>query len=429
MISNSTVKVYAHRSQELTKAESQKVNPVTMSDAEVNSVCSRHRIIVGVLVAVSVCGVAGVVLAVYFATGNSSHDSSGKTLAWKEDDAVIPTEEPFGEIKDGRKVKRFTLTNKNNITVRIISYGATITDILMPDKNGVILDISLGFDTAAEYEDRHTKIGAALGRITERLKGAKFTIDGVEYNVSANEGQNQVHGGFYGFDSKLFDAKIKGNKVEMTYVSPDGEEGFPGELTSVISFQLTNENELVLDYRATTTKATPINLSNHVYFNLEGHKAGKNGDHLISVFSDTYVPIDEALLPKGDGELATVNGTIFDFQNPTLVRKVINDFIVSCYSFGDRGTRKHVARLENPTNGRYIDVFTTEPGLDVYFSSRMKPNLYGKDGAMYGPFEDGGVCLIPMQLPSGVNMPNFPDTILRPEEIYTQRTIYKFGVK
>ncbi|XP_034338333.2 galactose mutarotase isoform X2 [Magallana gigas] len=344
-------------------------------------------------------------------------------------DAVIPTEEPFGEIKDGRKVKRFTFTNNNNITVRIISYGATITDILMPDKNGAILDISLGFNTAAEYEDRHTYIGAALGRITERLKGASFTIDGVEYNVSANEGQNQVHGGFYGFDSKLFDAKIKGNKVEMTYVSPDGEEGFPGELTSVFSFQLTNENELILDYRATTTKATPINLSNHVYFNLEGHKAGKNGDHLLSVFSDTYVPIDEAFLPKGDGELATVNGTIFDLQNPTLVRKVINDIIVSCYSFGDRGTRKHVARLENPTNGRYIDVFTTEPGLDVYFSSHMKPKLYGKDGAMYGPFEDGGVCLIPMQLPSGVNMPNFPDTILRPEEIYTQRTIYKFGVK
>lgn len=399
-----------------------------MSDAVINSVSSRNRIIVGVLTAV--CVVAIVVgLAVYFATGNNTNDSSGKTSALKEGDVVIPSEEPFGEIKDGRKIKRFTFINNNNITVRIISYGATITDILMPDKNGAILDISLGFDTAAEYEDRHAYIGAALGRITERLKGASFTIDGVEYNVSANEGQNQVHGGFYGFDSKLFDAKINGKKVEMTYVSPDGEEGFPGELTSVFSFQLTNENELILDYRATTTKATPINLSNHVYFNLEGHKAGKNGDHLLSVFSDKYVPIDEAFLPKGDGEIATVNGTIFDLRNPTLVRKVINDIIVSCYSFGDRGTRKHVARLENPTNGRYIDVFTTEPGLDVYFSSHMKPNLYGKDGAKYGPFEDGGVCLIPMQLPSGVNMPNFPDTILRPEEIYTQRTIYKFGVK
>lgn len=399
-----------------------------MSDAVINSVSSRNRIIVGVLTAV--CVVAIVVgLAVYFATGNNTNDSSGKTSALKEGDVVIPSEEPFGKIKDGRKIKRFTFTNNNNITVRIISYGATITDILMPDKNGAILDISLGFDTAAEYEDRHAYIGAALGRITERLKGASFTIDGVEYNVSANEGQNQVHGGFYGFDSKLFDAKINGKKVEMTYVSPDGEEGFPGELTSVFSFQLTNENELILDYRATTTKATPINLSNHVYFNLEGHKAGKNGDHLLSVFSDKYVPIDEAFLPKGDGEIATVNGTIFDLRNPTLVRKVINDIIVSCYSFGDRGTRKHVARLENPTNGRYIDVFTTEPGLDVYFSSHMKPNLYGKDGAKYGPFEDGGVCLIPMQLPSGVNMPNFPDTILRPEEIYTQRTIYKFGVK
>uniref|UniRef100_K1QCH4 Galactose mutarotase n=1 Tax=Magallana gigas TaxID=29159 RepID=K1QCH4_MAGGI len=154
-----------------------------MSDAEVNSVCSRSRIIVGVLTAVGVVAIV-VVLVVYFAS-----------------DAVIPTEEPFGEIKDGRKVKRFTFTNNNNITVRIISYGATITDILMPDKNGAILDISLGFNTAAEYEDRHTYIGAALGRITERLKGASFTIDGVEYNVSANEGQNQVHGGFYGFDS------------------------------------------------------------------------------------------------------------------------------------------------------------------------------------------------------------------------------------
>lgn len=401
------------------------VDPVTMSDAEVNPVCSRNRVVAVVCVAV-VCG-AAIGLVVYFAVANNTNDRSGKTSALKGD-AVFPTEEPFGEIKDGRKVKRFTFTNKNNITVRLISYGATITDILMPDKTGAVLDISLGFDTAAEYEDRHTYIGAALGRITERLKGSSFTIDGVVYNVSANEGRNQVHGGFYGFDSKLFDAKINGNKVEMTYVSRDGEEGYPGELTSVFSFQLTNENEFILDYRATTTKATPINLSNHVYFNLEGHKAGKNGDHLLSVFSDKYVPIDEAFLPKGDGEIATVNGTIFDLQKPTRVRKVIDDIIVSCYSFGNRGTIKHVARLENPTNGRYIDVFTTEPGLDVYFSSHMKPNLYGKDGAEYGPLEDGGVCLIPMQLPSGVNMPNFPDTILRPGEIYTQRTIYKFGV-
>ncbi|XP_056008946.1 galactose mutarotase-like isoform X2 [Ostrea edulis] len=362
----------------------------------------RLPIVVGILVAV--VGIAAVVIGVTVHLSGKEDDNVGKTSALEQGVPVIPTEEPFGNIKDGRQVKRFTFTNKNNVTVRIISYGATITDILMPDKNGKIVDISLGFDTAAEYEDRHSYIGAALGRITERLKGARFTINGVDYNVSANEGQNQLHGGFSGFDSKLFDAKIEGDKVVMTYASPDGEEGFPGKLTSIFTFQLTNENELILGYSARTNKATPVNLSNHVYFNLAGHKTGKNGNHVLTVYSGEYVPLDEAFLPIGDGKIAVVNGTLFDLRKPTLVRKVIRDIIVSCYVFGDRGKMKHVAKLENPGNGRYIDVYTTEPGLDVYFSSHMKPNLYGKDGAVYGPFEDGGVCLIPLQLPSGVNM-------------------------
>ncbi|XP_048751795.1 galactose mutarotase-like [Ostrea edulis] len=347
--------------------------------------------------------------------------------ALKQGVPVIPTEEPFGNIKDGRQVKRFTFTNKNNVTVRIISYGATITDILVPDQNGRIDDICLGFDTAEEYENKHSYIGAALGRVAERLKEARFTIDGVEYNVSANNGQNQLHGGFSGFDSKLFAAKIEGDKVVMTYVSPDGEEGFPGELTSIFTFQLTNENEFVLGYSAQTTKITPVNLSNHVYFNLEGHKTGKNGDHMITAYSDKYVPVDEAFIPIGEGEIATVNGTHFDLREPTLVRDFIKDLIVSFCVFGDRGKMKHVAKLENLGNGRYIDVYTTEPGLEVYFSSHMKPKLSGKDGAVYGPFEGGGVCLMPMQLTSGVNMPNFPDTLLRPGETYTHTTIYKFG--
>ncbi|XP_061197788.1 galactose mutarotase-like [Saccostrea echinata] len=398
-----------------------------MSDAEGNPVGSSKRVPIIVGVVAFIC-VAAVVIGVAVHFSGKEDDNIGKTSAQKQEvSLVIPTEEAFGNIKDGRKVKRFTFTNKNNVTVRIISYGATITDILMPDKNGKIVDISLGFDTASEYEARHSYIGAALGRITERLKGARFTIDGVEHNVSANEGQNQVHGGFQGFDSKLFDAKIEGDMVVMTYVSPDGEEGFPGELTSVFTFQLTHDNELILGYKAKTTKATPVNLSNHVYFNLEGHKAGKNGDHILTVYSNKHIPINEAFLPKGDGEIATVNGTVFDLTTPTLVRSVIKDIIVSCYVFGNRGEMKHVAKLENPSNGRFVDVYTTEPGVDVYFSSHMKPNLYGKDGAVYGPFEDGGICLIPMQLPSGVNMPNFPDTVLRPEETYTQKTIYKFG--
>nr|XP_022340663.1 aldose 1-epimerase-like isoform X2 [Crassostrea virginica] len=389
----------------------------------------RARVVGGLIAAVCVVAAAVIGVSVHMSDNKDTKESSGEILErLQAKDIVIPTEEPFGEIKDGRTVKRFSFTNKNNITVRIISYGATITDILMPDKNGTLVDISLGFDTAAEYEDKHSYIGAALGRITERMKGSRFTIDGVEYNVSQNEGHNQVHGGFYGFDSKLFDAKIKGDRVEMTYVSPDGEEGFPGELTSVFTFQLTNDNELILGYSATTTKATPVNLSNHVYFNLEGHKAGKNGDHVLSVYTNRYIPIDEAFLPLGDGEIASVNGTKYDLQKPTLVRKVIEDIPVSCYVFGKRGTKKRVARLENPQNGRCIDVYTTEPGLDVYFSAHMKQNLYGKDGAKYGPNEEGGVCLIPMQYPSGANMPNFPDTILRPGETYNQTTIYKFGL-
>ncbi|XP_062606829.1 galactose mutarotase-like [Saccostrea cucullata] len=192
---------------------------------------------------------------------------------------VVPTQDSFGTLKDGIPVTRFSFTNRNNVTIRVINFGATITDILLPDKNGKIEDISLGFDTAQDYESQHSYIGAALGRVTERIKGAKFKIDGTEYKVSANDNdKHQVHGGKIGFDMKMFEASVAGDTVTMKYVSPDGEEGFPGEVTAVFTFRFTQDNELILGYTATTTKPTPVNLSNHVYFNLAGHERQLKND-------------------------------------------------------------------------------------------------------------------------------------------------------
>lgn len=340
---------------------------------------------------------------------------------------VVPSQDSFGTLKDGTQVSRFSFTNKNNVTVRVINYGATITDILLPDKNGTVEDISLGFDSVQEYESQHSYIGAALGRVTERIKCAKFEIDGVEYKVSANDNNiHQVHGGTSGFDTKMFTASINGDTVVMKYVSPDGEEGFPGEVTAEFTFRLTEENELILGYTATTTKPTPVNLSNHVYFNLAGHGAGNVGDHILTVNSCRHIPLDKEYIPLGDGTISDVKGTPFDLTTPTQLRERMKDVLVSNYVFEGHGKKKHVAKLELPSTGRTVDCFTTEPCMETYFSCAMR-TMKGKNGATYGAYENGGICLIPMQYTSAVNMPNFPNMILQPGQTYTQTTSYKFG--
>ncbi|KAK3093452.1 hypothetical protein FSP39_015867, partial [Pinctada imbricata] len=335
---------------------------------------------------------------------------------------------------------RYTLSNANGVKIRLINFGATVTDIIIPDKSGKPVDISLGFDSASVYEERHCYIGASLGRVTERIAGAKFNIDGTEYKVTANDGNekiHQVHGGKYGFDMKMFAAAIEGDKVVMKYVSPDGEEGFPGEVTTTITFQFNDNNEFILEYTATTTKATPVNLSNHVYFNLAGHGAGKIGDHLITVPTGIHLPIEKSFVPKAEydhcffliifeGVEAKVDGTPFDLRKPTKLWERIKDVLVSCYVFGDRGKMKHVARLDHEATGRSVDCFTTESCMETYFSCAMKTQP-AKGGATYDSYENGGICLIPMQHSSGVNMPNFPDSILRPGQTYHQKTLYKFG--
>ncbi|XP_048746429.1 galactose mutarotase-like [Ostrea edulis] len=340
---------------------------------------------------------------------------------------VTPTQDSFGTLKDGTLITRFNFTNSNHVTIRVIDFGATITDILVPDKNGKVEDISLGFDTVQDYESQHSYIGAALGRVTERIKGANFKLDGTEYKVSANDNNtHQVHGGTLGFDMKKFEASVDGDTVVMKYVSPDGEEGFPGEVSAVFTFRFTEDNELILGYSATTTKPTPVNLSNHVYFNLAGHGAGNIGDHILTVNSDRYIPLDKELIPLEDGIISNVKNTPFDFTTPSQLRVRMKDVLVSNYVFEEHGKRKHVARLELPSTGRTVDCYTTEPCMETYFSCAMR-SMTGKQGATYGAFENGGICLIPMQYSSALNMPNFPDMILRPGQTYTQTTSYKFG--
>uniref|UniRef100_K1RLZ7 Galactose mutarotase n=1 Tax=Magallana gigas TaxID=29159 RepID=K1RLZ7_MAGGI len=252
--------------------------------------------------------------------------------------------------------------------------------------------------TLNEYESQHSYIGAALGRVTERIKCAKFEIDGVEYKVSAND--NNIHQIFV---QKMFTASINGDTVVMKYVSPDGEEGFPGEVTTEFTFRLTEENELILGYTATTTKPTPVNLSNHVYFNLAGHGAGNVGDHILTVNSCRHIPLDKEYIPLGDGTISDVKGTPFDLTTPTQLRERMKDVLVSNYVFEGHGKKKHVAKLELPSTGRTVDCFTTEPCMETYFSCAMG-TMKGKNGATYGAYENGGLCLIPMQYTSAVNM-------------------------
>ncbi|XP_052057648.1 galactose mutarotase-like [Mytilus californianus] len=342
--------------------------------------------------------------------------------------AVIILEEDFGKTKDGLSVKRFTLKNQNNVTIRIISYGAIVTDILVPDRKGNVQDINLGFDDIKGYESpRQRYFGALCGRVVNRIADGKFTLDGTEYKLAINNGPNHLHGGLKGFDKVVWKADVKDSKVVMSYTSPDGEENYPGELTTSVTYKLTNDNEFIIDYTATTSKATPVNLTNHSYFNLAGQGSHNIDDHVIKVNADYYTPLNENVIPTG--EIAPVEGTPYDIR--TAVRlgdriKNVNNgkgFDIN-FCVGKTGEMKKCGRVEHPPSGRVIEVSSTEPGLQVYTSYYLD-NVQGKAGATYGQFS--AFCLETQHYADSVNHDNFPSTILRPGETYRHTTHYKFS--
>lgn len=346
------------------------------------------------------------------------------------------TKEDFGKNLFGEEVELFTLTNSQGMRVRIMNHGGIIVSIETPDRDGNVADIVLGHDTAEEYVAGGPYFGAAIGRFGNRIKDGKFTLDGVEYTLAQNNGPNGLHGGLKGFDKVIWDTEIlEDTAIRMRYVSADGEEGFPGEVTTVMTYTLTDENELKIDYVAESTKATPFNITNHSYFNLAGHDSGSATGQIMTINADTYLPTDDTAIPLG--EEAPVDGTPFDFRTPHAIGERIDDDNEQlgfaggydhnwCLNKDKAGELSLCARTEDPVSGRVMETYTTEPGVQFYAANFLDGTLKGKGGCMY--VKRGGFCLETQHWPDSPNQPQFPNTILRPGEAFVSQTVYKFSV-
>ncbi len=356
--------------------------------------------------------------------------------------AMSVTAAAFGTTPDGAAVDVFTLTNAHGVEVRIISYGAAIASIKVPDRSGHFDDIVTGFDDLNGYLTRSRFFGSVAGRYANRIANARFTLDGRTYELAANNGKNHLHGGGRGFDKVVW----KGTPFErdgsvgvaLTRVSPDGEEGYPGSLTVTITYALTPRDELTIEYTATTSKATPINLTNHSYFNLAGDGRGDILRHLLTIDADRYTPTDDTQIPTG--ALAPVAGTPFDFRTPRAIGARIDaddeqlrrgkgydhNFVLREWTATAAPSLHHAARLVDPSSGRTLDVATTEPGIQFYSGNNLDGSIAGKGGRAYG--RRTSLCLETQHFPDSPNHPSFPSTILRPGEEYRSKTVYTFGV-
>ena len=340
----------------------------------------------------------------------------------------------FGQVEN-KEVFLYTLTNKNGMIVRITNYGGIVTSIIVPDKNGNFGDVVLGYDNLDGYLDKTPYFGAIVGRYANRIAKGKFTLDGKEYTLATNNGPNHLHGGIKGFDKVIWDAESFENENEiglkLHYLSNDGEEGYPGNLDVIVRYTLTNDNELKIDYRATTDKATPVNLSHHGYFNLAGGVSPESFrdvlEQVLWIDADKYTVVDETLIPTG--ELRDVTGPM-DFRIPekvgSRIAKVEGGYDHN-YVLNNHGKYALVATLSDSTSGRIMEVFTSEPGLQFYSGNFLDGTITGKNGIVYK--KHYGLCLETQHFPDSPNQPDFPNTILRPGEVYTQETVYKFGVR
>jgi aldose 1-epimerase len=350
--------------------------------------------------------------------------------------SLAVTASAFGTMPDGTRVDAFTLKNGHGVEVRIITYGAAIASIKVPDRAGRFDDIVTGFDNLDGYLSRSRFFGAIAGRYANRIANARFTLDGKTYELAANNGKNHLHGGRRGFDKVVWKAapfERDGNSgVALTYVSPDGDEGYPGRLTATVTYTLTASDELTIDYEATTDKATPVNLTNHSYFNLAGDGRGDILQHRLTISADRYTPVDETLIPTG--ELAPVSGTPFDFRQPTAIGARIDADAEQIrrgkgydhnFVLNGSGLRK-VARLVDPSSGRSLDVATTKPGLQFYSGNNLD-GAAGKNGHTYG--RRTSLCLETQHFPDSPNHSTFPSTILRPGERFRSKTVFTFGVE
>ncbi len=344
------------------------------------------------------------------------------------------TKEVFGKLDDGRQVDVFTLTNANGVKAKVMTLGATLVSLDVPDKDGNFSDVVLGFDTAAEYPQKSPYFGCTTGRFANRIAKGKFTLDGVEYTLATNNGENHLHGGTAGFDKVIWKAAEidipDGDAVEFTYLSVDGEEGFPGNLSCIVTYKLTDDDELSFCYKATTDKATVLNLTNHTYWNLAGHDSGTILAHEMKITADSYTVVDEGSIPTG--EIRDVEGTVMDFRTPQAVGLRIDEIpgdpggYDHNYVLNGRGGLALAAKVTEPKSGRVMEVFTTDPGVQLYTGNYLD-GISGKGGANYQSRD--ALCLETQHFPDSPNQPGFPSTVLRPGEEYKHLTVHKFTIK
>jgi aldose 1-epimerase len=344
---------------------------------------------------------------------------------------------PFGATKEGKPVQLFTLTNQNGVVVKITNYGGIVTAIRVPDRRGHFADVALGFDELERYEQGHPFFGALVGRYGNRIAKGRFTLDGKEYTLATNNGPNHLHGGIKGFDKLIWaprPVEVNGDpSLELTLESPDGDEGYPGKLSAKVVYTLTRDNELVIDYTATTDKPTVVNLTNHSYFNLAGEGQGDVLGHELTAMADEYVPVDKTSIPTG--ELKPVKGTPFDFTTPHTIGERFaqtgGDPVGYDHTLVLRGgvTAKPrlAARVKDPKSGRVMEVLTTEPGVQFYTGNFLNGKEVGKAGVAYQ--KQHGFCLETQHYPDSPNQKSFPSTVLRPGQTYHTVTVYRFSAE
>jgi len=339
----------------------------------------------------------------------------------------------FGKTPDGTPVDMYVLSN-GKITVKVITYGAAVTEIDVPDRDGKLADVVLGFDNLEGYLGGQPYFGAATGRVANRIARGEFTLDGKQYKLAVNDPPNSLHGGLKGFDKVVWKAEDSsgpiGPAVRLWYLSPDGEEGYPGNLAVSVTYTVLPVSELKIDYTATTDKATPVNLTNHSYFNLAGPASGTILGHEVMVAAKQYTPVDDTMIPTG--EIRSVRGTPLDFTKPVTFGARIGEIkgepggYDHNYALGGDHTRPILAaRVREPESGRVLEMFTTEPGVQVYTANFLDGKLKGKGGVVYKQHQ--AFCLEAQHFPDAVHHANFPSIILRPGATYTQTTIYRFS--
>lgn len=342
------------------------------------------------------------------------------------------TEKPFGLV-NGEAVVEYTLTNASGMQAGIINYGGTVTQLITPDKTGKMGDVVLGYDSLSGFlQKANPYFGALIGRYGNRIAAGKFNLDGTTYTLAGNDHGNSLHGGIKGFDKVVWKAeKLPGDSsLKLTYRSRDGEEGYPGNLNVAVVYTLTSDNALKLEYSATTDKPTPVNLTNHCYFNLSAGKEATILNHVLQIDADKFTPVNDQLIPTGKSE--SVQGTPMDFRSAKTVGKDISE-VKGGYDHNWVLNKKgndlsEVANLYEPNSGRYMQVFTTEPGLQFYSGNFLDGSLYHtKDGQKY--VQHAALCLETQHFPDSPNQPAFPNTILKPGETYKHTTLYKFSVK